>query len=269
MSRLRVLFNFILVTILILLSYSVFANNPDLNDDNLKITIINDNYDCNKNLKADWGFSCLIQTESGNILFDAGGKEKTFKKNFEVLNFNSVDINAVVISHDHWDHIAGIETVLELNNNINVYLPSNSSKKLGESVYDNTGNVKFSRSKTEIYPNIFLSGVFTVPLYEQALVVKTIKGLVVITGCSHPGIVEMLKSIKQDFNEDIYMVMGGFHLMRASSDEVEGIISELKEIGVKRVGATHCTGKKQIEIFRESFGKNFVEMGVGRVIAVK
>ena len=100
----------------------------------------------------------------------------------------------------------------------------------------------------------------------MALVLNTGKGLVVITGCSHPGIVEMLKEIKSTFKKNIYGVLGGFHLLNKSDEEMESIIAEMKALGVVKCGASHCTGVKQIEMFKDAFGKNFIGLGVGNSI---
>jgi 7,8-dihydropterin-6-yl-methyl-4-(beta-D-ribofuranosyl)aminobenzene 5'-phosphate synthase len=116
--------------------------------------------------------------------------------------------------------------------------------------------------------HLYTSGVFDFPLAEQALVLDTPKGLVVMTGCSHPGIVSMLEKIKASFNKNIYMVFGGFHLMNKSDQEMESIISRMKALGVKKCGATHCTGDKQIKIFRERFGSDFIDLGVGNTVTV-
>ena len=97
---------------------------------------------------------------------------------------------------------------------------------------------------------------------------NTKNGLVVMTGCSHPGIIEMLKKIRSVFNKDIYMVFGGFHLMSKSDEEMDRIISEMKSIGLVKCGATHCTGDHQIAMIREAFGNNFIEMGVGNSIVI-
>jgi len=90
--------------------------------------------------------------------------------------------------------------------------------------------------------------------------------LVVITGCSHPGIIEILKHFKSKLNKEIYMVFGGFHLMQKNKNEMNSIIHEMKALGVKKCGATHCTGKKQIEMFKNVFGDDYVQMGVGSII---
>jgi 7,8-dihydropterin-6-yl-methyl-4-(beta-D-ribofuranosyl)aminobenzene 5'-phosphate synthase len=95
---------------------------------------------------------------------------------------------------------------------------------------------------------------------------NTKKGLVVMTGCSHPGIVEMLKEVKSTFNKNIYMVFGGFHLLEKSENEMKEIIEDMKALGVVKCGATHCTGVKQTQMIKEAFGTNFFELGVGNNI---
>jgi len=97
------------------------------------------------------------------------------------------------------------------------------------------------------------------------LAVVTRKGLVVITGCSHPGVIEFVKEAKRQLNEEVYMVCGGMHLLKHSDIEVKQTIAQLKEIGVRKVGPTHCTGDKAIALFKEAFGEQYAPMGVGRI----
>ena len=104
---------------------------------------------------------------------------------------------------------------------------------------------------------------------EQSLVIKTIKGLVVITGCAHPGIVNIVKKAKEMFKkEEIYLVMGGFHLLSYSEKETERIIRELKNLEVKKIAPSHCTGVKQIELFKRAWGKDFINSGCGATIGI-
>jgi 7,8-dihydropterin-6-yl-methyl-4-(beta-D-ribofuranosyl)aminobenzene 5'-phosphate synthase len=119
-----------------------------------------------------------------------------------------------------------------------------------------------------ICKNLYTSGEFNYQIPEQALVLDTKKGLVVITGCSHPGIVEMLNKIKTDFGKNIFMVFGGFHLLQKSDKEMNKIISDIKSLGIVKCGATHCTGEKQIKLFKDAFGDNYLELGVGNTITI-
>ena len=122
------------------------------------------------------------------------------------------------------------------------------------------------KEPVKICTNLYSSGEFSGPIPEQALVLNTKQGLVVMTGCSHPGIVEMLKEIKSKFKKNIYLVFGGFHLLEKSDDEMKTIIDNMKALGVVKCGATHCTGERQTELIKEAFKTNFVELGVGNTI---
>ncbi|HPT11689.1 MAG TPA: MBL fold metallo-hydrolase, partial [Bacteroidales bacterium] len=114
----------------------------------------------------------------------------------------------------------------------------------------------------------YTSGQFDYSIPEQALVLDTEKGLVVLTGCAHPGIIDMLKDIKTKFNKNIYMVLGGFHLLNKTEKEMDAIIADMKSLGIVKCGATHCTGEKQIKMFRESFGENYFELGAGNTVVI-
>jgi 7,8-dihydropterin-6-yl-methyl-4-(beta-D-ribofuranosyl)aminobenzene 5'-phosphate synthase len=105
-------------------------------------------------------------------------------------------------------------------------------------------------------------------IIEQSLILDTGAGAVVVTGCSHPGIVNILRKAKRVLDRPIYMAFGGFHLMRHSPAQIDSIISEFRELGVARVGPTHCTGEDAISRFRKAFGDDFLKMGVGRILHV-
>ncbi|MCP5103503.1 MAG: MBL fold metallo-hydrolase [bacterium] len=101
---------------------------------------------------------------------------------------------------------------------------------------------------------------------EQSLILDTDKGLILITGCSHPGIVSIVKKTMEIRKKKVFMALGGFHLWGKPENELKTIIAQLKELGVVKVGATHCTGDPAIKLFKEAFGKNYVSMGVGKVL---
>jgi len=120
----------------------------------------------------------------------------------------------------------------------------------------------------EICKNVFSTGEMGTQIKEQSLILNTSKGLVVITGCAHPGIVDIVRRAKEMIDKNIYLVFGGFHLMQKSEVEVKNIISQFKDLGVEKVGATHCTGERAIQLFKQAYGDDFVQMGVGRVIKI-
>ena len=107
-----------------------------------------------------------------------------------------------------------------------------------------------------------------IQIKEQSIIFDTAEGSVIITGCSHQGIVSILKRAMEVLNKEIYLVFGGFHLLEHSEEEVAHIIQEFRELGVKKCGATHCTGDAQIQQFKEVFDKDYMKIGVGRVIVL-
>jgi 7,8-dihydropterin-6-yl-methyl-4-(beta-D-ribofuranosyl)aminobenzene 5'-phosphate synthase len=101
-------------------------------------------------------------------------------------------------------------------------------------------------------------------IIEQSLIVETDSGLVVVTGCAHPGIIEIVRRAKQ--YGDIYLAIGGFHLGGKSADEIETVIKMLKGLGVRKVAPCHCTGDLALRLFKAAFGADFIPAGVGAVI---
>jgi 7,8-dihydropterin-6-yl-methyl-4-(beta-D-ribofuranosyl)aminobenzene 5'-phosphate synthase len=93
--------------------------------------------------------------------------------------------------------------------------------------------------------------------------------VVVVTGCAHPGIVSMVERAKEMLDRPVDLVCGGFHLLDKSDEQVREIIGQLKALGVRRVGATHCTGERPIALIREAYGADFVPLGVGRVLELR
>ncbi|MCB2195623.1 MAG: MBL fold metallo-hydrolase [Bacteroidetes bacterium] len=256
----------LLVLLITSIQYLAYSNVLDKSESDIKVTIIYDNYDFKDGLKSDWGFSCLIEFPDKTILFDTGARPGVFEKNLKALNIDPQSIDMVVVSHDHYDHTGGLSTFLELNNKVPVYILKSFSDKTKEIITENNAKIVCEHELTEISKNVFLSGELQGKIEEQSLAINTDKGLVVITGCSHPGINKILEHFKSSLNKDIYMVFGGFHLMRMNDEEIEQIITKMRSLGVQKCGATHCTGKKQIKQFKNAFGKNYVQMGVGNVV---
>lgn len=232
----------------------------------VKMTVLYDNYLFTEGTKTAWGFSCFIEGTEKNILFDTGGKGEVLMHNIDKLNVAPESVDIIVISHNHWDHTGGLFTFLEKKSGIPVYLPHSFPKEFIDKVKDAKATVVLINEPVEICKDVYSTGEIEGPVNEQSLIVKTNKGLVVVTGCSHPGIVNIIKRAQEIMGEEVYLVFGGFHLMRHSEKEVKEIISQFRELGVKKCGATHCTGDKQINLFKEAYGNDYIEMGTGRVL---
>ena len=154
----------------------------------------------------------------------------------------------------------------EKKSRIPVYLPHSFPGEFIDKVKDAGASVILINEPAEICKGVYSTGEMEGRVNEQSLIVKTNKGIVVVTGCSHPGIVNIVKKAQEIMGEEIYLVFGGFHLKDHSEKAVKEIISQFRELGVKKCGATHCTGDKQINLFKEAYGNDYIEMGTGRVL---
>jgi len=242
---------------------SLLEKNP------VKFTILYDNYLFKEGTKTDWGFSCLIEGTEKTILFDTGTRPEILLYNIDQLKVDLNQVEQIVISHNHGDHTGGLFTVLDKNHDVQVYLPVSFPSDFVRRVENKKAKVVSVDEPVEICQNVFLTGEMGDRIKEQSLIINASKGLIIVTGCSHQGIVNILKRAKQMFDRPIYLVFGGFHLGGTPDAELEEIIRSFKEIGVLKCGATHCTGEKAIGLFKEAYGKNYMPMGTGRVLEIK
>ena len=235
-----------------------------------KITLITlyDNYQHDPNLKTGWGFSCLVKVGDKNILFDTGADSPTLLDNMKKLEIDPKDINMIVLSHIHGDHTGGLLGILKMNSNLTVYLPKSFPNDFKKEVKSYKANIVGVGDPTRISESVSTTGELGTWIKEQSLIVKTTKGLVVITGCAHPGIVEILKEVKKVTNENIYLVLGGFHLAGASDSELKKIVKSFRELGVKKAAPCHCSGDRTRELFKEEYKEDFISNGVGKVIEI-
>ncbi|MFH0991780.1 MAG: MBL fold metallo-hydrolase [bacterium] len=232
------------------------------------ITILYDNAACDKMFKQDWGFACVIEGLQKTILFDAGARPDILLHNMNQAHIDPNQIQYLVISHGHGDHTDGLASVTGGKNLQCVYLP----EELGSIAMNQLNHVELKNivvsSPLELFPYTHLTGAMGDKLIEQSLIIETPQGLVLITGCSHPGIVSILKKAKQLLKKDPYVVLGGFHLLNHSDVQINAIIDSFKTMGVRYCGATHCTGDKSMAAFRKAYGDHFVELGAGRIITL-
>ncbi len=236
---------------------------------NISITVIYDNNPYKEGLETSWGFSCVITGTEKNILFDMGGNGQLLLENMSKTGINANDIDIVVLSHIHGDHTGGLEEFLRENPKVTVFLPESFPKEFKAKVTFLTTGVVEVDKQTEICKNVYSTGQLGASIKEQGLVLRTEKGLVVVTGCAHPGIVEMVKAAKSLFDEQVLLVMGGFHLEWATKGKIEKIIKDFKDMNVKYAGPCHCTGNKARSIFAEHFGDNYINIGVGKTIRIE
>ncbi|HIH37192.1 MAG TPA: MBL fold metallo-hydrolase [Methanocellales archaeon] len=172
----------------------------------MKITIIYDNEAC-KGLKSGWGFSCLIE-DKRKVLFDTGWDGAILLSNMKALGINPKDIDIIVLSHDDWDHIGGLTWVLKLNPDVEVYAPSSFSKRLREEIKSKAKLIEVD-GLVKICERVYTTGVLGTATKEQSLLLETKEGLIVITGCAHPGLSVILDRASSIGH--VYGIIGGFH----------------------------------------------------------
>jgi 7,8-dihydropterin-6-yl-methyl-4-(beta-D-ribofuranosyl)aminobenzene 5'-phosphate synthase len=231
----------------------------------MKIAVVYDNKTLDPDLSPAWGFSCLV---GDDLLFDTGGDSPRLLSNIVQMGFDVGGIKSVVLSHAHGDHTGGLGGLLAINRNLTVYLPRSFPTRFKTQVRSHAQVVEV-HEPMEIAEGIYTTGEMGRGLVEQALVLVTNQGLVVITGCAHPGIVNIVRKAKEVVNGEVYLVMGGFHLGGASAKAVEGIIADFRRLGVQKVAPCHCTGDRAIGMFAAEYGEDLIEIGVGMVLDIE
>jgi 7,8-dihydropterin-6-yl-methyl-4-(beta-D-ribofuranosyl)aminobenzene 5'-phosphate synthase len=215
-----------------------------------------------KSLRTSWGFACWITTEERTVLFDTGGDGATLLHNLREMDLDPLAVDAVVLSHAHGDHTGGLSALLDTGSRPTVYVPASFSRAFKEGVRGQTDLVEVTAPMT-VAPGIHTTGEMGTGIVEQALAVETEEGLVVVTGCAHPGVDSMVRRAHDHLDGQIALVMGGFHLGGASRRRVEGIVTDFRELGVQSVAPCHCTGDAARRLFHEAFGGDCVLAGVG------
>jgi 7,8-dihydropterin-6-yl-methyl-4-(beta-D-ribofuranosyl)aminobenzene 5'-phosphate synthase len=192
------------------------------------------------------------------------------------LGIDPGEIERVVLSHIHGDHTDGLSGLLPMaGDSLTVFVPRSFPARFKEAVQNRAQSFDKLRTSLvevreprEIGDGVYTTGELGTGIIEQSLMVRTDQGLVVVTGCAHPGIVEILRKAKALSGDRVYLVLGGFHLGGKSRREMEGILSEFRRLGVRKVAPCHCTGEQAIEMLRQEYGEDYLQAGAGRVIRV-
>lgn len=211
--------------------------------DDVELKILYDN-EAREGFRSGWGFSCLVEGEE-RVLFDTGADVGTLLFNMRKFAIDPKIIDKVVLSHEHGDHVGGVQ-VLDECGKVGVFVPRSFSSRF-KRMLASQPNVSLSEvsEAEEISGGIFTTGELGAIIKEQSLVVKTGRGLTVIIGCAHPGLENILKATSK-FGE-IYGVIGGFHGF-----------SKLEILrGIRLIVPCHCTARKReiLSLYPESTKK--------------
>ena len=269
-----------------------------------KITILYDAFGADRSLRHGWGYSALVEYHGRRILFDTGGNLQDFRYNVEKLHVDLTHLDFVVLSHRHGDHTGGLNFVLSINPGVQIYTPVEQagfgtprSDKLMKMIarkvegtppdmlyFDGTppevsvdtppwpeAHFKQVRQTSEVLPGFFLvtnqsDKEGTREMNEISLAFRTPKGLVVVVGCSHPGIEKILASITP-IDGKIHALFGGLHLVDASDPDVTALITDFRDKWrIEQLASGHCSGPFAFAEAARLYGDRFFHPGVGAVI---
>jgi 7,8-dihydropterin-6-yl-methyl-4-(beta-D-ribofuranosyl)aminobenzene 5'-phosphate synthase len=268
-----------------------------------RVTILYDAFGDRPDLTRDWGFAALIEYGGKRVLFDTGNNADIFGRNVRALKLDLRTIDFVVVSHRHGDHTAGLNYLLQINPKVKIYAPKEGFGVFGAALpgtffrSDTTlpprmryfngsppGELRFGTawpaanfswidSTTEITPGfVVLSTVSKTPgtleLRELSLAVRTPQGLVLLVGCSHPGIETILQA-SRSVGDHVHLILGGLHLVNTPDPEIERIAHALlDDWHLDLIAPGHCTGEPAFAALLRAFGPRYRYAGLGAVIAL-
>lgn len=267
-----------------------------------QVTILYDAFGAPSVLTKDWGFAALVEYGGKRVLFDTGNDAGILEHNARILGIDFATLDAVVISHRHGDHTSGLDFVLRVNPSVRIHVPHEPAyfgsvppagflerdpqlppdlryfegrdPERWRSGTPWTGaDFAIVTERTEILPGFHVlttrsAKPGTLEMNELSLAVRTPQGLVLVVGCSHPG-VDAIVEAAASIDRRIHTVLGGFHLVLASPAEIDRVAGTLADVfKVERVAPGHCTSEPGFAALRDRFTERFDRAGLGSVISL-
>lgn len=262
------------------------------------ITILYDAFGKRSAMEKDWGYSAFVEYGGKRILFDTGDNPDILSKNAQVKGVDLSRLDFVVLSHRHGDHMGGMDYLLHVNPHVKIYAPKESFGVYGSSLpssfyrrdeslmpeeryYDGSPppTMKFGsawprahfelvENTIKIAPGIHLIALVsdkpgTLELRELSLAIETPDGLVLVVGCSHPGI-ENIVATAASIDRHIHLVIGGLHLVAAQDADIDKVVKSMGETWkVDYVAPGHCTGEPTFAALKKAFGVRYLYAGLG------
>jgi 7,8-dihydropterin-6-yl-methyl-4-(beta-D-ribofuranosyl)aminobenzene 5'-phosphate synthase len=268
-----------------------------------RVTILYDAFGKRPGLIRDWGFAALVEYGGKRILFDTGNNAEIFARNVRALGIDLRRLDFAVISHRHGDHTSGLSYLLQQNPQVKIYAPKEGFGVFGAALPSTfyrrdtslpdsmryfegrpaekmtfgtpwpEANIQWIDSLTEVAPGVTIISTVsqnagTLELRELSLAVQGPEGLVLLVGCSHPGIETILQAARP-LGDHVAMMFGGLHLVTTPDTAIARIASALRDRwGVARVAPGHCTGEPAFAELQRVFGARYRYAGLGVVTEI-
>jgi 7,8-dihydropterin-6-yl-methyl-4-(beta-D-ribofuranosyl)aminobenzene 5'-phosphate synthase len=270
---------------------------------NAQITVLYDAFGKTSTMLKDWGYSAFVEYAGKRILFDTGNNPEILAQNAKAKGVDLTKLDFVVMSHRHGDHMGGLTYLLKVNPTVKIYAPKEGFGVYGADLlssfyrkdpslppeqryYDGEppeimrfgsawpgANFQLVDKNIEITPDIHLIALVsdkpgTLELRELSLAINTPDGMVIVVGCSHPGIDKIVGAVGA-INPRIHLIVGGFHLVVASDSDIEKIVTALRNgFKVEYVAPGHCTGEPAFTALKKAFGDRYLYAGIGTTLAL-
>ena len=267
-----------------------------------EITVLYDAFGKTSEMKKDWGFAAFIEYGGKRILFDTGNNAEIFAHNVQAKGIDLTELDFAVVSHRHGDHTSGLNYLMTVNPEVEIYVPKENFGVFGAALpgtfykreeslpaemryFDGNppdnlrfgspwpqGNFTWITETTEVAPGfhlILLKGPWGVDLdvMEISLAIDTPDGIVLIVGCSHPTLEKIVEAATSVIDKPIHLIFGGTHLLPATPEEISRIATALRDDWkVQWIAPVHCTGEPAFAILKESFGDRYLYAGLGTTL---
>lgn len=268
-----------------------------------RLTVLFDAFGRNASLKKDWGYAALVEVGGRRILFDTGNDPAVFEHNVKTLGVDLSELDFVVMSHRHGDHTTGLSYLLSVNPKVRIYAPKEGFGVFGSSApsafyrkepalpadmryFDGAppevmkfgrawpdANIELVEETREIAPGVHVIALVsdkpgTLEMRELSLAIETPEGIVLVVGCSHPGI-ERIVAAAAEIDRRIHLIAGGLHLLTTPDGEMMRQLTALRETyGVAWIAPGHCTGEPAFAALKRLFGDRNVYAGLGTTIGL-
>jgi len=230
------------------------------------LTVVFDNVAGVPGLITGWGFSAFIRGYEKTILFDAGADGQTLLSNLRALSLDPGYIQLVVLSHAHSDHAGGLPELLSHAPETELIVPEGLPRRLEEAIEETGVRYRTADAGEELASGVTTTGSLQGKHIEQGLILTGGRGPILVTGCAHPGVKAMLLEAGGVAGEPVDTIVGGFHLHAFRRGNTRSLAEELKELGLRAIAPSHCTGERATTILAEVFRDGFIESGLGRSI---